>query len=173
MQKDIFSRAFCYISCTEIWTISTIKDVKQGAHVNVIYIPGRVYYIYIWRGLLFILDSRQSRASVQYVAIVPTPLYFIICFHLGIVRAKKNLYYYPMEDFYNSYTVSFYLGDEPLECHLRSTVKITQETIKEIASSIADIAVKERMKHIKDEQLEQCVRKITIVGDFGRLVVKD
>lgn len=66
MQKDIFSRAFCYISCTEIWTISTIKDVKQGAHVNVIYIPGRVYYIYVWRGLLFILDSRQSRASVQY-----------------------------------------------------------------------------------------------------------
>ena len=78
MQKDIFSRAFEIILVQKIAKFKEqLKDNKQGAHVSVIYTPGRVDYISFGVGYCYISELWVfGDTSEQIVTIVPTPLFY-------------------------------------------------------------------------------------------------
>ncbi|MBE6303470.1 MAG: leucine-rich repeat domain-containing protein [Bacteroidales bacterium] len=64
-------------------------DSKQDAHVSVIYTPTRVDYIYIWRGLLFIIFRWAVQSLKLIIDNSSHALFYIIRTHPGIVRARK------------------------------------------------------------------------------------
>ncbi len=76
-------------------------------------------------------------------------------------------------DGYHLYSVEFVYRQKEYSCEFYSTAEITPESDKLTAWSIADDAIKERMKSIPNRAEGVYPHSIVISGKFGNLTVKD
>ncbi len=71
------------------------------------------------------------------------------------------------------YRVEFVYRQKNYSCEICSTAKITPDSDKLIAWSIADDAITERMKSIPDRIEGVYPHSIKIYGEFGNLTIED
>lgn len=76
-------------------------------------------------------------------------------------------------DGYHLYQIEFVYRQKAYLCELKSTAVITAETDPVIARDLVDDAIKERMQTIPDKTPGIYPHSIVIIGEFGKLALKD
>lgn len=76
-------------------------------------------------------------------------------------------------DGYNRYWVSFIYEGKHYQCSFESTAQITPNTDKKITWDIVDDVIKDKLKEIPSRKDDVYPHDIVLIGEYGRLTIKE